>query len=108
MPDKSWKRWEREVAGWFGGFRNPLSGRNNRDDRGKERLGDVIGVDGFVIECKLMSRVAPIRRARKTRALARKHGKTFVHIEREKGDGSLVCFVVDRKTAEKIARFLTG
>lgn len=102
----SWKKWEREVAGWFGGKRNPLSGRNNYDDRGNRRLGDVVGVNGLVVECKLLKRVASISRARKTRELARKHGKRFVHVERQKGDRNLVCFVVDINTAKELAKYL--
>lgn len=105
MGDKSWKRWEREVASWFGGKRNPLSGGNNYDDRGRKRYGDVVGVEGLVIECKLLKRVGSISRAKKTRSLARKLKKGFVHIEKEKRS-NLVCFVVDKETAKKIAKFL--
>ncbi len=101
--DKSWKAWEREVAKWFGGRRNPLSGMNNVSDNGSRRVGDVVGVDGLVVECKLLKSVAPIRRARTTARLARENGKRFVHIEREKGDRKLVCFVVDVETAKRIA-----
>ncbi len=107
VGDKSWKQWEREVASWFGGYRNPLSGRNNRDDKGRERIGDIIGVDGLVIECKLLKAVAPIRRAKETAKLAKRYGRGFVHVEREKGNKKLVCFVVDINTARKFAELLS-
>ncbi|HIQ31267.1 MAG TPA: hypothetical protein EYH49_03775 [Aquifex aeolicus] len=46
MPDKSWKRWEREVAGWFGGFRNPLSG-NSEVSHGMRRLIHIDATAGW-------------------------------------------------------------
>ena len=107
MANKSWKDWEREVASWFGGRRNPLSGRNNVSDSGEKRLGDVVGVGDLVVECKLLKAVASIRRARQTAKLAKENGKRFVHVEREKGDRKLVCFVVDRETAKEIVKFLS-
>lgn len=108
MSNKSWKQWEREVASWFGGHRNPLSGRNNKDDAGNQRLGDVIGVNNLVIECKLLKAIASIKRAKETARLAKERGYGFVHVEREKGNRKLVCLVVDIYTAKQIANFLSN
>ena len=47
MPDKAWKKRERDVANYFNGQRTPLSGGN-----GKVTRADVIHDDLF-IECKL-------------------------------------------------------
>ena len=49
MPDKAWKKRERDVAQYFNGTRTPLSGGN-----GKVTRADVIHDDLF-IECKLRS-----------------------------------------------------
>ena len=47
MPDKAWKKRERDVANYFNGERTPLSGGN-----GKVTRADVIH-DELFIECKL-------------------------------------------------------
>ena len=47
MPDKAWKKRERDVAKYFNGERTPLSGGN-----GKVTRADVIH-DELFIECKL-------------------------------------------------------
>jgi len=46
MPDKAWKKRERDVAVYFNGMRTPLSGGN-----GKVTRADVIH-DTLFIECK--------------------------------------------------------
>ena len=50
MPDKAWKKRERDVANYFNGKRTPLSGGN-----GKVTRADVIHEDLF-IECKLRAK----------------------------------------------------
>ena len=50
MPDKAWKKRERDVANYFNGQRTPLSGGN-----GKVTRADVIHQDLF-IECKLRAK----------------------------------------------------
>ena len=50
MPDKAWKKRERDVAQYFNGTRTPLSGGN-----GKVTRADVIHDDLF-IECKLRAK----------------------------------------------------
>jgi len=47
VPDRAWKQRERDVADFFHGQRNPLSGRN-----GKHTAADVIH-DRLFIEVKL-------------------------------------------------------
>ena len=43
MPDKAWKKRERDVANYFNGKRTPLSGGN-----GKVTRADVIHEDLFI------------------------------------------------------------
>ena len=50
MPDKAWKKRERDVANYFNGKRTPLSGGN-----GKVTRADVIHEELF-IECKLRAK----------------------------------------------------
>ena len=52
MPDKAWKKRERDVAGYFNGLRTPLSGGN-----GKITRADVIHDNLFIesIEVLLIS-----------------------------------------------------
>lgn len=47
-----WKQRERTVAKIFGGHRNPLSGGSNVTDQGHKRVGDVVGVDQWLLEVK--------------------------------------------------------
>ena len=72
MSDKAWKQRERDVAEFFHGQRNPLSGRNS-----KHTAADVIH-DSFFIECKLMEKNSVISLWDKVKALAEKEGKTPV------------------------------
>jgi hypothetical protein len=52
MSDKSWKQFERRVADYFHGQRNPLSGGNSKQTR-----ADIIHPKLF-IECKQREGVA--------------------------------------------------
>ena len=73
MPDKAWKKRERDVANYFKGLRTPLSGGN-----GKVTRADVIHKDLF-IECKLRVKHTAVslwssRTARDVRSEARRPG----------------------------------
>jgi hypothetical protein len=72
MADKSWKARERQVASFFNGQRNPLSGRS-----GKHTAADVIHETLF-IECKLRKKHTVVSLWDETKALADKDGKTPV------------------------------
>ena len=47
-----WKQRERTVAKILGGRRNPLSGGSNITDQGQKRVGDVVGLDQWLVEVK--------------------------------------------------------
>jgi len=72
MPDKFWKRREREVADFFGGSRNPLSGKC-----GKHTSGDVIH-DKLYIEVKCRKKFSVITLWDSVKKLAAKEKKTPV------------------------------
>ena len=72
MPDKAWKKRERDVATYFKGQRTPLSGGN-----GKVTRADVIHDDLF-IECKLRAKHTAIKLWDDTKSLADKEKKTPV------------------------------
>jgi len=72
MADKSWKQFERRVAGFFHGQRNPLSGGNSKQTR-----ADVIHPKLF-IEAKQRKRIAVIRLWDSVKRLADKEHKTPV------------------------------
>ena len=72
MPDKAWKKRERDVAGYFKGMRTPLSGGN-----GKVTRADVIH-DSLFIECKLKKKHSVVSLWDETKELAKKEGKTPV------------------------------
>ncbi|MBW1818704.1 MAG: hypothetical protein JRJ60_16300 [Deltaproteobacteria bacterium] len=72
MTDKAWKQRERQVARFFGGERNPLSGANS-----KHCGGDVIR-DTLPIEVKLRKRHAVLSVWDKAKREATKEGKTPV------------------------------
>ena len=103
--DKLWKAWEREVAGWINTKRNPLSGSNNVSDDGKRRLGDVIHPSA-VIECKLRKSVSVISMMRGEYRKAKREGKTFVGVVREKGRKDIICLVLPYDTAREVIRAL--
>jgi len=75
----TWKQRERDVAEFFHGTRNPLSGRNS-----KHTAGDVIH-DRLFIEVKLRRRHTAVSLWDKTKALADKENKTPVVCLCEKG-----------------------
>ena len=101
----AWKERERLVAKWFSSCRNPLSGRNNVDDAGNKRLGDVIHPVA-VIEVKRRKANSTLFRAKETRDLANQHKKPWVHVEFATGQPGLVGFVMDFESAEKVAHYL--
>ena len=68
MPDKAWKKRERDVAQYFNGKRTPLSGGN-----GKVTRADVIHEDLF-IECKLRAKHTAISLWDDTAKLAKEEG----------------------------------
>ena len=72
MSDKAWKAFERRVAEFFHGQRNPLSGSNSRIT-----AGDVIH-ERLFIECKQRQRIAVIRLWDRVKRLADKEHKTPV------------------------------
>ena len=72
MPDKAWKKRERDVASYFKGVRNALSGGNSKITR-----ADVIH-DELFIECKLRSKHSVVSLWDDTAKLAKVEGKTPV------------------------------
>ena len=72
MPDKAWKKRERDVASYFNGKRTPLSGGN-----GKITRADVIH-DNLFIECKLRAKHSAVKLWDDTKILADKEKKTPV------------------------------
>ena len=72
MPDKAWKQRERDVANFFHGQRNPLSGR-----WGKHTAADIIHPTLFV-EVKLRKKHTAVSLWDEVKALAEKEGKTPV------------------------------
>ena len=72
MPDKFWKQRERNIAEYFHGKRNPLSGRNS-----KHTAGDVIH-DKLFIEVKTRAKHTAVTLWDKTKGLAKKESKTPV------------------------------
>jgi len=101
----AWKEKERLVAKWFDSTRNPLSGRNNVDDSGQRRLGDII-YKHAVVEVKRRKKNSCLLRAKETRKLATKNKKPWVHIEFSTGQPELVAFVFNYEVAEIIAKVL--
>lgn len=98
----AWKQRERLLAEWFGTLRNPLSGRNNRNDDGSKRLGDVL-YRPAVLEAKRRKCVAPIRRAKETRKLADDAGLPWAHFEYETRTPEMCAIVVNFATARYLA-----
>tara|TARA_B100001245_G_C22504628_1_gene255403 strand:- start:61 stop:357 length:297 start_codon:yes stop_codon:yes gene_type:complete len=72
MPDKAWKKRERDVASYFKGIRTPLSGGN-----GKVTRADVIH-DTLFIECKLRAKHTVVSLWDYTAKLAKEENKTPV------------------------------
>jgi hypothetical protein len=74
----TWKQRERDVADFFHGQRNPLSGRNS-----KHIAADVIH-DRLFIECKLREKHSAVSLWDEVKALADREGKTPVVVLCEK------------------------
>jgi len=72
MPDKAWKKRERDVAGFFDGQRTALSGGN-----GKITRADVMH-DKLFIECKLRAKHTVVSLWDDTAKLAKEEEKTPV------------------------------
>ena len=79
MADKAWKQRERQVAAYFGGERNALSGGNSKVTR-----ADVVHPHLF-IECKLRKKHSVVSLWDDTKAIAKQEGKTPVIALCEKG-----------------------
>ncbi|MCK4358993.1 MAG: hypothetical protein KAW92_09665 [Candidatus Cloacimonetes bacterium] len=99
------KNFESQVASWFNVLRNPLSGRNNRDDSGKRRLGDIL-YKYSVIEGKTRRRLVSITRAYETKKLAKEHNKPWIHFERIVGDRETIITVCDESLVKKFVKLL--
>ena len=78
MGDKAWKRREREVARFFNGERNALSGGNSKVTR-----ADVIHKNLF-IECKLRAKHSVVSLWDETAKIAKTEEKTPVVVLCEK------------------------
>ena len=72
MPDSFWKARERQIAAFFHGQRNPLSGGSSKHTR-----GDVIH-DKLYIEIKTRKRHTAVSLWDETKKLATKENKTPV------------------------------
>lgn len=118
-PPLTWKSTEREVAEMWGDennkcTRNPLSGSNNRDDKGEKRIADIIGLNNIVVEVKYRKRISTILRALATQKQVKefneKHNtdKIWVHMERTKGNAKLWTLTVDKTILLEIINFLKG
>ena len=101
---RSWQEKERLVAKWFKTIRNPLSGRNNVDDKGNRRLGDIV-YKYALVEVKRRKECS-FNFAREARDLAKKHNVPWVVFEFKTKEPDLVKLNVDYKTAEAISEFL--
>lgn len=80
MADKAWKRCERKLSSYFGGRRNPLSGRNS----GHNTASDVLHSKLF-IEVKYRKSQPVQRLYEEAREQARKEGKLPIVVLQEKG-----------------------
>lgn len=101
---RSWQEKERLVAKWFNTIRNPLSGRNNVDDKGNRRLGDIV-FKYALVEVKRRKECS-FNFAKSARALASKNNIPWIVFEFKTGEPDLVKLNVDYKTAEMISEFL--
>lgn len=100
----SWKVMERKVAEWFGSHRNPLSGRNNVDDEGERRLGDIV-YKFAAIEVKQKKTVSMVDvDCIKVPAMAAR--KPWLLVEFKKGAPNLVKLTMDHATAEYVCQAL--
>jgi hypothetical protein len=101
----AWKERERLVAKWWSTKRNPLSGRNNYNDAGEKRVGDIL-FENALVEIKRRKSVS-LKLARETQKLAKEYKKkNWIIYEFQTGAAQIVRFTVDFATAESISRFL--
>lgn len=100
----AWKETERTVAAWFKSHRNPLSGRNNVDDDGARRLGDIV-YKHAVIEVKRHKAIS-MTNVPCVRDLAKKANKPWALFEFKTGYQHAVKITVDKDTAAFIASCL--
>ena len=101
---RSWQEKERLVAKWFGTKRNPLSGRNNIDDKGNRRLGDII-YPYAVVEIKRRKECSFIF-AKAVRKLANQQKLPWIVFEFKTAEPDLVKLNLDYKTAQAVCEFL--
>jgi len=99
------KNFEEQVGQWFGVHRNPLSGRNNRSDDGKRRLGDIL-YKYALVEVKTRRKLATITRALESMELAEKNGKPFIHFERIVGDKKVIVTVCHEDLVVKFVKLV--
>jgi hypothetical protein len=96
----SWKNMERKVASWFGSTRNPLSGRNNVDDNGERRLGDIVYPHAAIeVKQKKTVSMVDVDCIRVPAVAAR---KPWLLLEFKKGAANLVKLTMDHATAEYV------
>lgn len=103
---RSWQEKERLVARWFGTSRNPLSGRNNIDDKGERRLGDIV-YKYALVEVK-RRKSCSFEFAKSARKLAASKSLPWIVFEFKTGEPDLVKLNVDYKTAYAICQFLSA
>lgn len=101
---RSWQDRERLVAKWFGTKRNPLSGRNNVDDKGERRLGDII-YPYALIEVKRRKECS-FNFAKEARELAKTRKLPWLVFEFKTAEPGLVKINMDYETAQKVCEFL--
>lgn len=99
------KNFESQAASWFNVLRNPLSGRNNRDDSGKRRLGDIL-YKCAVVEVKTRRKLVTMTRACDTKKLANDHNKPWIHFERLVGDKKTIVTVCDESIVVKFVKLI--
>lgn len=114
-PTKTWKNFESEIASLFSdtSTRNPLSGRNNINDMGERRPGDVIipelsklGIE-CLVECKLYRSNAIVKRAEETRKEAENLGMDdWLHFERRNGNKKVYVLACSEDRMRQICHFL--
>jgi hypothetical protein len=99
------KSFEEQIGQWFSVHRNPLSGRNNRDDSGRKRLGDIL-YKYAVVEGKTRRKNSIITRAYETKKLAEEHTKPWIHFERIVGDRETIVTVCDESIVVKFIKLV--
>jgi DNA relaxase NicK len=99
------KNFEAQIGEWFGVRRNPLSGRNNRDDSGKKRLGDVLYKHALV-EGKTRRKNSVFTRVYETKKLAGENKVPWIHFERLVGDTKTIITVCDEDLLIKFIKLI--